>query len=199
MWESISFFHCKLHNTSTWRYSHEAQNPWPPFAPTITKKSTSIHPESGVDETLASCMRQTEITWCRWGQALPSTTTWKSTILLLLTSSKEKMEFAGDLVPLVEEIEQCPSSALSSQIVFLLSVYLQRNSCLYFSGLHNARLEAGRWTHLTSGVMWQTLLWFNCCLGGNGGWVWHNNISQNNGHLVYIESFFLWFQSKSQA
>lgn len=110
-----------------------------------------------------------------------------------------KIEFSGDLVPLLEEIEQCPSSALSSQIVFLLSVYLQRNSCLYFSGLHNTRLEAGRWTHSTSGVMWQTLLWFNCCLGGNGGWVWHNDISQNNDHLVYIDSFFLWFQSKSQA
>lgn len=129
-------------------------------------------------------------------------TPWKSQILVLLTLSKKrkkKKEFAGDwvcvwalLTPL-EKIEQCTFSALYPQIMFLLSVYLQRNIskearllCLHFSGLHNARLVAERWTDLTSGIMWQILLWFNCCLERIGGWVWHNNISKNNGHLVYI-------------
>lgn len=136
-----------------------------------------------------------------------ATAIWKAKMLFLLTSSKKKrnLQKTGSVSEhnlLLWRKSNNVLCALSPQIVFLLSMYLQRNirlPCLYFSGLHNARLEAGRWTNLTPGITWQMLLWFNCCLGGFGGWVWHNNISKNNGHLVYIESFFLWFQSKFQA
>lgn len=142
--------------------------------------------------TSTRSMRQTKITWGKWGPAPTPHNNLEVQKSFLSTSSKEKMEFTGDwvwawLTPL-DEIKR-HLSALSPQIVFLLSAYFQRNIrllCLYFSGLYNAKLEAGRWTNLTSGIMWQILLWFNCCLGGIGGWVWHNNINQNNGHLVYI-------------
>ena len=150
-------------------------------------------------------MRQMEITWCKWGQALPPHSN-------LEVQNNFSVNFIEGKKEICRRLALCPSimnsfgrnqtmSSLCSHItncVFIKCVPPKKYLPL-FQWLHNARLEGGRWTNLTSGVMWQILLWFNCCLGGIGGRVWHNNIRENNGHLVYIEAFFLWFQSKFQA
>lgn len=88
---------------------------------------------------------------------------------------------------------------LSLRIVFLWSVRLQKKILAVFAFIPGVYIKFGcsqKWPYLTSGSIDRRLLWVQLLSGDQEG---HNDISENNSRFVYIESVFLWFQSKSSS